>query len=61
MKQTNLNTIAADMLNDCPDDSRADHEKAAAALRAGDVDAAIAAIEAWPETYSWLRAELKDA
>lgn len=54
-------TIARDLLDGCPADSRADHETIAAAIRRGDSRAGILAmseVDAWPETYAWLRDRL---
>lgn len=55
------NQIAAELLRGCPDESRADHEVIAQALRRGDSVSDILAmreVNDWPETYVWLRSEL---
>lgn len=49
--------IAAQLLDGCPDDCRADHETIAAAIRRGDTWAEILSMpetDRWPDTYTWL-------
>lgn len=59
MNQIKLNELAAEMMNGCPEENRAEHEIIAAALRAGDVDGALmGAGESLPETYTWLKSEI---
>ena len=49
------------MLKGCPSDSLADHEAAAAALRTGDTKTALEIlVDAWPETYVWLKNEIAE-
>lgn len=57
----NREQLADELLNDCPDEAQADHEAIAQALTRGDSYETILAmseLENWPETYSWLKAEL---
>ncbi len=53
--------IADELLRGCPDESLADHEVIAKALRRGDSKEQILGmpeLDNWPETYAWLKAEL---
>jgi DNA-binding transcriptional regulator YiaG len=55
--------IAAELLNGCPDESLRDHQKIAAAILSGKNREEILNMpecDRWPETYVWLKGELKD-
>lgn len=56
------NEIATELLRGVPEESREDHEAIAAALRRGDSADDILSmreVNDWPETYSWLKTELR--
>lgn len=56
--------LAAELLRDCPEESRTEHEVIARAILAGaDRESVLNMTEAnnWPETYAWLAAELPSA
>lgn len=56
--------IADHLMSNCPDEAIEDHEVIAEALIDGDTDEQIlnyAETQRWPETYSWLKVELRDA
>ena len=58
---TDRERLAADLLRDCPAESLDDHKAIAAALLRGDSNEQVLAmdqLDAWPETYSWLKGEL---
>jgi hypothetical protein len=50
--------LAAELLRDCPDESRADHETISEAVLSGaDRESVLNMVEIdnWPETYSYLK------
>ena len=55
------NRIATELLHNCPQESRADHEAIARAIRAGATLEKIVdmpEVDRWPETYTWLKAKM---
>jgi hypothetical protein len=61
---TDRNQLAAELLEGCPADSLDDHQAVAAALLRGDSNEQVLGmdqLDAWPETYSWLKGELSEA
>ncbi len=51
--------LAAELLRDCPDESRADHETISRAILSGaDREEILNMVENWPETYVWLKNNL---
>ena len=58
---TDRNQLAAKLLEGCPAESLDDHKAIAAALLRGDSNEQVLAmnqLDAWPETYVWLKGEL---
>lgn len=54
----NRKQIATELMNGVPEESRADHEKIARAIIAGETPEMILGMREtndWPETYSWLK------
>lgn len=61
-ESANIERIANELLRGCPDESLADHERIARALRRGDSKEQIlcmSELNNWPETYTWLKAEFE--
>jgi hypothetical protein len=57
-------TLANELMQGVSIDAREDHEAIAEALRRGDTAQEIlgmAELDRWPETYSWLRNEIRPA
>lgn len=63
MTTTTRESIATELLAGCPDESRADHEAVASAIRNGgtwDELSAMPELNRWPESYTWVRVEMKN-
>ncbi len=61
MNSIELNKIADELMNGCPDELFDDHQEIASAIRAGksfDEICASTNIDQWPETYVWVKTEL---
>jgi hypothetical protein len=59
---TTRDRIATELLRDCPEESRADHERIAEAVRGNWTWEHLRdsrELNRWPETYSWLKAEME--
>ena len=57
----NRSEIAAELVENCPVEARADHQAIASAILRGEGGAQILAmreLDMWPETYVWLRGTL---
>lgn len=55
------NPIAIELMKECPEESRADHQAIASAIERGDSRTTILnmdEVQRWPETYVWLKNEL---
>lgn len=55
--------LAAELLRDCPEESMSDHQIIADAILFGHtltVMLSMREVNNWPETYSWLKAEMPE-
>ena len=59
--ESKLAAIADEMMKDCPEETREQHERIAERLRERNIEAAINLSNSLPETYYWLKTELAKA